>query len=896
MNAPLESLLERTRSIAAAIDAATARIVPAWPLDRLIAVNPYEGHADTPIAEAQARLRRLGGTSLTMPRAWYREQWLAGRLTCADLQAAAEHWLDEAAVTAGAGATTLAPNVEALLDALLDALERAGRDDTHPSPRLPLATTLAEGPYLPGQPVRWAELVVHQVSQHCAAWFDDGQAAWRPDSRSGLYASWCERMAFDRTLPSSAGRSSVNACATALPSDPQAVVAAVADLLCIADTDLEEWCEALLLDVGGWSAACAWRRRYTPASSTGDPMEDLLGIRAAWEWLLLHDDPALAGRLRTARRRALEADVSASTRRDRIDWLLQSAVEHAYSRTLCGALARPADHPRQPVNGTTAAAAGEAPAVQALFCIDVRSEPFRRALESTAPGIRTYGFAGFFGVPVAHVPLGTEVPSPRVPGLLEASACATQTLGGAQGGHAGGDAGAADARLTMLRRSRLQRQRRWATLRSAAASAFGFVEALGLSYAGKLLKDSLPSIARAKRWEDHGLRADEATRLRLRLAVVPGSAALPVDGCMAGSDGHGPARGDTQTEAGAHPAGADLAARILSVLGAIGLKPPLAPLVLIAGHGSQTRNNPHAASLDCGACGGHTGEVNARLLAGLLNDRPLRAELAKRGIAIPEGTLFIAGLHNTTTDEVTLFEDVEVPPSHVEAVAELARHLHEAGDAARAARAPSLSPDLAAAGPVRLLRELRTRANDWAQTRPEWGLAGNAAFIAAPRARTAGLDLQGRAFLHDYHWADDPDLAVLELIMTAPLVVANWINLQYYASTVDPVRYGCGNKLLHNVVGGHVGVFEGNGGDLRIGLPWQSVHDGEHFQHVPLRLHAFIEAPADAIGTILGRHARLRALVEHGWLHLFRLPEVGGLPQRYLCGTWVTAAAVPTAG
>ncbi len=55
-------------------------------------------------------------------------------------------------------------------------------------------------------------------------------------------------------------------------------------------------------------------------------------------------------------------------------------------------------------------------------------------------------------------------------------------------------------------------------------------------------------------------------------------------------------------------------------------------------------------------------------------------------------------------------------------------------------------------------------------------------------------------------------------IMTAPMVVTNWINLQYHASTVDPTRYGSGNTMLHNVVGGRIGVFEGNGGDLRIGM------------------------------------------------------------------------------
>ncbi len=88
---------------------------------------------------------------------------------------------------------------------------------------------------------------------------------------------------------------------------------------------------------------------------------------------------------------------------------------------------------------------------------------------------------------------------------------------------------------------------------------------------------------------------------------------------------------------------------------------------------------------------------------------------------------------------------------------------------------------------------------------------------------------------------------------------------------MEPRRYGSGNKVLHDVVGGTLGVFEGNGGDLRIGLPMQSVHDGTRFVHEPLRLSVFVEAPADAVDTILAKHAHVRALVENGWLHLFRL-------------------------
>ena len=34
--------------------------------------------------------------------------------------------------------------------------------------------------------------------------------------------------------------------------------------------------------------------------------------------------------------------------------------------------------------------------------------------------------------------------------------------------------------------------------------------------------------------------------------------------------------------------------------------------------------------------------------------------------------------------------------------------------------------------------------------RPEWGLAGNAAFVAAPRERAKGCNLGGRTFLPNY--------------------------------------------------------------------------------------------------------------------------------------------------
>jgi uncharacterized protein YbcC (UPF0753/DUF2309 family) len=216
-------------------------------------------------------------------------------------------------------------------------------------------------------------------------------------------------------------------------------------------------------------------------------------------------------------------------------------------------------------------------------------------------------------------------------------------------------------------------------------------------------------------------------------------------------------------------------------------------------------NNPFASGLHCGACGGYSGEVNARLLAGLLNVPDVRQGLKDAG-SRSRGHAFPRGLHDTTTDEIILYDADHPAPAHAEDI-KAGQGVVPAGrqpDAGRAGAAP-------AAGRAR-----RHRAAPATGRRRGPNGRWRAARPSSPRRahRTAGKSLQGRAFLHDYDWKKDKDFGVLELIMTAPVVVASWISLQYYGSTVAPDAFGAGNKLLHNVTGG-IGVVEGNGGTLR---------------------------------------------------------------------------------
>ena len=766
-------------------DAAVRQIPPLWPLPSYVAVNPFLGQSGESLAVAAARLGRVGGVPVTMDRDWYAQRIASGEITDSDLADAL-------------AAAPYAGKPEGV--ACLKRAAETPREVPQPLPTVADLAAEASG-------IDWPGLMADRIGAWAGGYFDLGQALWTAPQRRQAWPAYRTYAAHDIT-PEVMGLNGFATFVVDAPQRPREAIARAVQRLGLSEAALETYFHQLLLSLGGWAQYARQLLWQAELGGGTDPTAiDLLAIRLLWEEALFANDEAQIAEKWAEVRAAHEAPLAPGAD-GVIDEILQEAAERAAQRRLGEQLATPA-----------AKNDGQAPLLQAAFCIDVRSEVFRRALEGVDPRIETLGFAGFFGMSAKHRDFASDVEELRLPALLNPGVTSNATAP---------EMASADR----AKRYAARAKRAWGRFKLAAVSSFAFVEAMGPVYLVKLLADAL-GVPR------HG--DDKAPQPRFDPAL------------------------DTASKT-------DIAATILR---AMSLTEGFARVVLVAGHGANVVNNPHASGLHCGACGGYAGDVNARLLAALLNEREVRSGLAARGIAIPDETVFVAALHDTTTDTVHLY-DRDVPTSgHKRDLETVRGWLATAGKMARGERALSLPR----AGDE---TDIAKRAQDWSEVRPEWGLAGCRAFVAAPRRRTQGRRLEGRAFLHDYDWKQDSQngFGVLELIMTAPVVVASWISLQYYGSTVAPETFGAGNKLLHNVVGG-LGVLEGNGGTLRAGLPWQSVHDGTKYIHEPLRLSVCIEAPREAMTDILKRHPEVRALFDNRWLHLFALNENGRIAWRY---------------
>lgn len=787
-------------------------VPPVWPLQDYVAVNPFQGLANLRFLEARSLLRDVRDCETLLPASHFVRLLVDGDITSADVDAAVVQCREEYPEHS----TTLSSHdaTQALRDA-------AGRPD--PVERRYHTVAEAVDGWLGSS---WTSHIVTDISRHCAAHYDCGQAAWpSPWKHLPLYEAWREASSLSRRMDL-LGIRGFRSFVAGLPADAEEAVASLLVRLAIPEEHWRKFMLCELFSVAGWAAFLRYRLWLAESADGGTLDEHLVGLlamRLAYDVALAETCPdavAEAGALCPAGASAAEP---APPRSVLARYLFQVAAEVAYRRQTCQAIA---------ARATTATKPAARKTLQMVFCIDVRSEVFRRHLEATSPALETFGFAGFFGMPVEFVPLGDLHGKAQCPVLLKPGFRAHERVATVDP--------ATESRAVAARRTIRLGRKSWKAFQTSATSCFSFVESLGLAYLPKLIGDAWGLTRPVVSADADGVRS------------VGHAAVIPM------LDGDGP-------DAVVLERRVDLAAGMLRNLG---LLDGFARIVAICGHASEVVNNPYRAGLDCGACGGHSGEPNARVAAALLNDPLVRTGLAARGIAIPADTWFVAAVHVTTTDEIRFPDGGAPPASHAADFAEVREWLARATDATRRERSPRLVGGPAAtAGGAALTADILRRSRDWAEVRPEWGLANNAAFVIAPRSRTAGIRLDGRSFLHSYEHAKDPELKVLELILTAPMVVTNWINLQYYASAVDNRAFGSGNKLIHNVTG-QLGVLLGNGGDLMTGLPWQSVSDGVELQHEPLRLLVLVEAPRTSVQTILDRHPGVRDLVTHGWLTL----------------------------
>lgn len=786
-----------TQSQQAAITKATQCLAPNWPLDRMIAVNPLWKNVDQPFDKVATEVSTLAGIRCHMPVSTYLDWYEQGRIQndCL-LQAASEYGAHMSA------------------EALIMYLSKE-------TARVQSWRNIADWADLTRShhKMSWHDEITHQISQFCAAHYQQQrpmlQRQYRQQSLN-LYQHWLQVSRLDRGLAIIMSEAKLEQEFAALPEDQEALFIEAITTLNIPQSTLAEYGQALLLDINGWGSYLAYRAfEAEKVGQQQDDVRSLLAIKLAWElvvWRYLE------------KHSADDFDTLAERWEQQTHHLNELREQHSEALAIPRIWARALELSEQQalqqqlidVNANLP----DAPAMQAIFCIDVRSEVYRRALEQQSGNIETYGFAGFFGLPIEYEQAGTQVARPQLPGLLPPTIRVVESQ-------------ADEGKLAQENRSAS-----WNRWGNAAAGTFSMVESMGWWYAFKLFKKNLKGDTSHALSPTHG---SHWTLTRQGRTL------------------------DTQDQA-------ELAKGVLDTMG---LR-HFSSTILLVGHGSHSCNNLQSAGLECGACGGQTGEINVRVLAQLLNNLKVREALKPMGYSIPDQTQFVAALHNTITDHITCYNEVNDPT--------VVDWLMQATYLAQQERAVKVDQVL-----LNMDREERNtaylrRAKDWSQTRPEWGLADNNAFIIAPRQYTRNLDLNGRSFLHDYDFEQDSDADILERLMTAPMLVTHWINMQYNLSTTDNFKFGSGNKVLHNAVGDHIGVFEGNGGDLRVGLAMQSLHDGQQWMHTPQRLAVYIRAPKPFIESIVAKHELLQQLIDNQWLYVFQWDEQS--ISRFYQGAW----------
>ena len=743
--------------------------------------------------------------------------------------------------------------------------------------------------------------VVDQINEQMIKWagafLDEGMADWAmPDRHDGFYRAWRSLAARDWSARLQ-GIPHFKRKVLELPDRPEDAIAFSLERLAIPESQWTNYLSRVLAQLPGWAGFIRWLGENPSYSSQArhpiDPLQYLAvrlfyevefveilcrrhwsiegtldAVVSYWEthldeyrqlmgepspvdprtrticrdgWRLFH----LAQFLQLTPRELKQ--LSLTKARSLLSWLdafpadehgkvWLEALESSFRKTL---IERLVHHQGASVEAGSPKKTEERLRAQIVMCIDARSESFRRYIEDQGP-YETFGFAGFFGIPISYQAFDHSERAALCPVIVAPGFEVDEVPRNAEDESL--KAYAAGSRWNQLGKHLFH------DLKSNPVGSFMLIDILGLFFslrlAGKTFFRTTYESIKVRAQSYFSSRVATETRLDRPESGQPESSGLP----------HGFSSAEQATFVG-------------NGLRAIGLTKNFGRFIVLCGHGSTADNNPYMAAYNCGACGGGHGDPNARVFATMGNQPHVRESLKATGLEIPDDTWFLAAKHNTATDLVSFYDVETVPASHAEDLRRFQADLVEAGGhqaLERLHRIPQAPRDISTQAAA---EHMVSRTIDWANVRPEWGLSSNAAFILGRRSLTKGLNLGSRVFLHSYDPDGDAEGAILEGLMNAPLVVAQWISMEYYFSAVDPTIYGSGSKVTHNVVSG-VGVMHGAHGDLQSGLPLQGVNDGRRHYHQPLRLLAIIEAPRSRISAVIDKYELLQHLFQNGWVNL----------------------------
>lgn len=783
------------------------KVAPLWTLENFVAVNPYMGYADKKFSTVAQELAYIAEINSTMPTDFYLNKIKTNEILSEDIEKA------------------LASNTSNAIKKADDFLNSLQNNRILNQPTLGTVIEIASQV----NHKDWQRFAIQKISVWFASYFDQAKTPLSSlQKKEGLFTSWRKEALIDKS-PEIAGLTGFKNNLKNIPDEPLKAIEYSLSILGLKEDAASFYLQRLIMNLNGWSGYAA-KIDYEAKleNKITNTVLEVLAVLISWELCVYFSlkNKTLENKWKeTVNNFDKINEASLFNQNVQQNTILQEALNFSTQRKLIS---------KFNAIQTTVNQEEIQKEIQAVFCIDVRSEVYRRNLELTNDKIQTFGFAGFFGFPVNFFSIGQSQSKSQSPVLLKPSIKIFEKFK---------KNSEAKKYLNQLY-VKEDIKSIWKTFKSGAVSCFVFVSPLGLLYIPKLILETFK------------MESDIYNFIFFNKSKK--------------------SKGRTVSLKSENDIGITIENQVKmakNALTAMSLTENFGKLVLFVGHGSSTKNNPYGSALHCGACGGHSGEANAKIAARVLNNSNVRSGLKEFNIFIPDETTFLACLHNTTTDEITIFNEEEIKPVNKITLNTLKNNLVEATNSSRSERALKMFE--------RSKENILKRSKDWSQIRPEWGLAGCNAFLVSKSERTKNLNLKGEVFLHTYDSEKDEENKILQAIMTAPMVVTSWISLQYYASTVDNKKLGSGNKTLHNITAG-IGVIEGFSGDLRTGLPLQSVSDGYKLQHTPTILNVIIEASTEALNDVIKRNKMVQNLVDNGWLKLLQMNNDGLISNRYL--------------